>query len=134
MNLFKFICYILSFTAFIKVFFGVFFHEKFYVWARHQYAKPYRSWTVNALLFYAFLLLALSWVGLFFYYVKYGWLLTAILTLASVKSMGIFLNWEKTSGKFVRFIDQLGKKKLWLVDLVVLIIGLFFLWLGLFIY
>ena len=59
--------------------------------------------------------------------------LTAFITIASLKSFNLLFSWQKTAEKFVSFIDRAGKK-LWVVDLVVGILGVLFLYLGLWIY
>lgn len=133
MNLFKAVSFILAISALIKVFFGIFYHEQLYVWARRHYAQEKRTGAVNLLLVYAMGLLIMVWTGFFINYVPKGWIIIAFVTLASLKSLNIFFNWRKTSEKFVSFIDKAGNK-LWLVDLIVGSLGIFFLYLGIWIY
>lgn len=133
LNLFKVLSMVLALSAFIKVFFGVFFHEYLYIWARRQYAQKKRTPPVNILLVYALALLILVWIGTITSYILKGWILTAFITIASLKSLNLLFRWEKTAEKFVSFIDNAGNK-LWLVDLVVGILGIFFLYLGIWVY
>ncbi|WP_066174348.1 hypothetical protein [Bacillus marinisedimentorum] len=134
MNVFEFVCFILAAGAFIKVFFGVFFHKKFYSWVRREYAREQRPWTVNALAGYGLFVLALTWLGVFFDYAQYGWVLAPLLTAASMKTLLLLFDWEKTSRKFVSFIDTAGSRGLWGLDLFVLVIGTAFLWAGLYLF
>ena len=133
MNLFKAVSFILAISALIKVFFGIFYHEQLYVWARKHYSQEMRTGAVNLLLVYAIGLLIMVWTGFFVNYVPKGWIIIAFVTLASLKSLNILFNWRKTSEKFVSFIDKAGNK-LWLVDLVVGSLGIFFLYLGMWVY
>ncbi|NSW51345.1 MAG: hypothetical protein HPY85_02435 [Anaerolineae bacterium] len=133
LNFFKLLSMVLALSAFIKVFFGVFFHEQFYKWARRQYAQKKRTTAVNFLLIYALALLILVWIGTLISHITNGWILTAFITIASLKSINMLFSWQKTAAKFVSFIDNAGKK-LWFVDLTVGILGIFFLYLGLWVY
>jgi hypothetical protein len=133
MNLFKVVSFILAISAMIKVFFGIFYHEQLYVWARRHYAQEKRTGAVNLLLVYALALLIMAWAGFFIIYVPKGWIIIAFVTVTSLKSLNILFNWQKTSEKFVSFIDKAGSK-LWLVDLVVGALGVFFLYLGIWVY
>ena len=132
-QLFRLLALLLALAAFTKVFFGVFFHHRFYEWARRQYAQSQRPWTVNLLLIYALGMLVLVWVATLTAYVPRGWILTAFITLASVKSLGLMLRWEETSRRFCELIDRAGPK-LWFVDLLVALLGAGFLLLGLLVY
>lgn len=132
-NLFKVLSVVLAFSAFIKVFIGVFFHNQLYIWARRQYSQKKRTASVNILLIYALALLILVWIGTITSYISNGWILTAFITIASLKSLNLLFSWQKTAEKFVSFIDKAGKK-LWFVDLVVGVLGIFFLYLGLWLY
>lgn len=133
MNLFKAVSFILAISALIKVFFGIFYHDQLYLWARKHYTQQKRSGFVNLLLLYALVLLIMVWAGFFVNYVPKGWIIIAFVTLASLKSLNILFNWQKTSEKFVSFIDKAGSK-LWLVDLVVGTLGMFFIYLGVWVY
>ncbi len=132
-SLFKVFSIVLAFSAFIKVFIGVLFHDQLYTWARRQYAQKKRTASVNALLIYAMALLILVWIETLTSYIANGWILTAFITIASLKSLNLLFSWQKTAEKFVSFIDNAGKK-LWFVDLAVGILGILFLYLGLWIY
>lgn len=133
MNLFKAVSFILAISAFIKVFFGVFFHEQLYLWARKHYTLQKRSVVVNLLLLYAMALLIMVWAGFLIDYLPKGWIIIAFVTVSSLKSLNILFNWQKTSEKFVSFIDKAGSK-LRLVDLLVGTAGVFFLYLGVWVY
>ncbi|MFO7636092.1 MAG: hypothetical protein R6W96_02140 [Clostridia bacterium] len=133
MNYFNTISLVLAASAMAKVFFGVFFHNRLYAWAKKHYGREKRSVAVNALLVYALVLLVLVWIGTLTDYVPLGWILTVFITLASLKSMNLLFNWKSSSEKFVAFIDRAGRK-LWLVDLVVAIMGLVFLCMGIWLY
>jgi hypothetical protein len=50
-----------------------------------------------------------------------------------IKSVNILLNWQKTSSKFANFIEKF-ENKLWLVDVFVAVLGLVFLFLGIWLY
>ncbi len=132
MSLFKFVCFAIAAGAFLKVFCGVFFHRTFYKWIRREYAREQRPWTVNALAAYALLIFALIWLGVFFDYAQYGWVLAPLLTAASMKTLFLLFDWEKTSRKFVHFIDTVGSRGLWFVNVFVLVLGFAFLWAGLY--
>lgn len=133
MNFFKAVSFILAISALIKVFFGIFYHDQLYLWARKHYTQQKRSGFVNLLLLYALVLLIMVWTGFFIDYIPKGWIIIAFVTLASIKSLNILFNWQKTSDKFVSFIDKAGSK-LWLVDLLVGALGMFFLYLGVWVY
>ena len=133
LNFFQIISLILALSAFIKVFFGVFFHQQLYSWAGKQYGQGRRTLPVNLLLVYALSLLILVWTATLINYVQYGWILTAFITMASLKSLGLLLNWQKTSEKFTLLIKNAGAK-LWFVDLFVAILGLVFVFLGFWVY
>ncbi|SES14958.1 hypothetical protein [Salipaludibacillus aurantiacus] len=133
LNVFAFVSIILAFSAFIKVFFGVFYHEQLYDWAKKHYSQEKWSTPVKGLLIYAVALFLLVWYATLTGYIAYGWILTVFITLASLKTVTLLFNWEHTSPKFVAFIDKSGKK-LWFVDLFVAVIGFLFLWLGLMVY
>jgi hypothetical protein len=128
--LYSLVCYILSAAALTKGLVGIFAHEKLYTWAEGHYAREKRSVTVIFLLIYGFLVLGLSWYAAFFDYVRYGWVLTAFITLSSVKLVALIFNWEAASQKFVDFIKN-GGAKLKILDLLVTVLGFAFLWLGL---
>ena len=128
--LYSLVCYILSAAALTKGLVGIFAHEKLYSWAQDHYARKEKSITVIFLLIYGFLVFGLSWYAALFDYVKYGWILTAFITLSSVKLAALIFNWEAASQKFVDFIKS-GGAKLKVLDLLVTAMGLAFLWLGL---
>ncbi len=132
-SLFTIISAILAFSAFVKVFFGIFFHQQLYTWARNLYSRKQRALPVNLLLIYALALLISVWIATLTAYVPLGWILTAFITIASVKSLNMLFAWEKTSQKFVAFID-LAKNKLWLVDIFVAALGIGFLILSIWVY
>jgi len=132
-NLFRTISLVLAASAFIKVFFGIFYHDKLYGWAKKHYSQDKRSLAVNLLLIYALVLLLVVWYATLTQYVPLGWILTLIITSASVKSIGILLNWKLVSEKFAEFIVK-AEGKLWMVDLFVGILGVLFLYLALVIY
>ena len=132
-TLFTIISAILAASAGIKVFFGIFFHQQLYTWARSMYSKPKRSLPVNLLLFYALAMLAGVWIETITNYVEKGWILTAFITIASLKSLNMLFAWEKTSKTFVTFIDK-AKSRLWLVDLFVAVLGIGFLILSIWVY
>jgi hypothetical protein len=132
-SLFTIISAILAFSAFVKVFFGIFFHQQLYQWARDLYNRKQRARPVNLLLIYALALLIGVWIATLTSYVPLGWILTAFITIASIKSLNMLFAWEKTSQKFVAFID-LAKNKLWLVDLFVAALGIGFLFLSIWVY
>ncbi|HKL12330.1 MAG TPA: hypothetical protein VJ907_01860 [Halanaerobiales bacterium] len=131
--LFKIICYVLASTAFLKGLVGIFAHQLLYGWAEKHYGKKGKSFTVNLLLFYAFTILILTWYATLFQYTEYGWILTTFITLMSIKTVGLTFKWKKASQKFVSFIKNSGKK-LWLLDVVVIILSLVFFGLGYFVY
>jgi len=127
------VCYILAAAALLKGLTGIFAHESLYGWAKKHYAKKEKSFTVILLLIYGVGVLILSWYAAIFDYVKYGWILTAFISLTSIKLVGIIFNWENTSMKFVEFIKS-GGTKLKVLDFVVTVLGLVFLGLGLVVY
>ena len=128
--MYSLVCYILSAAALTKGLVGIFAHEKLYSWAEDHYARKEKSATVIFLLIYGILVLGLSWYAAFFDYVRYGWVLTAFITLSSVKLAALIFNWEAASQKFVDFIKS-GGAKLKILDLLVTVLGFAFLWLGL---
>ncbi|MBU1142385.1 MAG: hypothetical protein KKH92_01935 [Firmicutes bacterium] len=132
-NIFNTICFILFFSAMIKVFFGVFFHDQLYDFARRQYSSNKMSVSVKLLMIYAFSLAIFVWIGTIFFYQPYAWILTAILSIASIKSLSLFFRWNETSRKFVSFINE-KYNKLWIVDVIVAILGVSFLIMGFTIY
>ena len=133
MNLFQIICFILAISAGIKVFFGLFFHDGLYEWARRNYAEEKRPLAVNLLLIYALALLILVWTAVLVDYVANGWILAALLTLFSIKSVNILFNWKAAGKQFVKFIEQF-REKLWMVDILVAVLGIIFLLMGLLLY
>ena len=132
-NFFNMICFVLAFSAFVKVFFGLFYHDKLYDFARKSYSQEKMSLPVKVLMIYAFMLLITVWIGTIFFYEKHGWILTSFLTIASLKSVSLFFNWKKASTKFLMFINT-NYHKLWAIDVFVGVLGLTFLALGLFLY
>lgn len=133
MNLFQIASFILAISAFIKVFFGIFFHGQLYGWAKKHYSQKKRPVAVNLLLVYALAMLILIWTAVITAYVPNGWILAAVITLLSLKSVNVLFNWEKTAGIFASFIEQ-NQKKLWMVDILVAVLGLCFLALGIWVY
>lgn len=133
MNTFAIICYILALSAFIKAMLGLIYHKRFYNWAKEKYGQAHRSKAVNVLLIFALFLLLYSWYGVFFDYVRYGWIVTAFITLASVKSLSILFSWEKTATKFRLFIEKQGNH-LHYLDVALLIMSLIFWAMGTFLY
>ncbi len=132
-NLFQIASFILAASACIKVFFGIFFHRQLYGWAKKHYSQKKRPAAVNVLLVYALAMLVLIWTAVLTNYVPMGWILAAVITLLSLKSVNLLFNWESTAGKFAAFIDRYHNK-LWIVDIVVALLGLFFLALGIWVY
>ncbi len=128
--MYSLVCYILSAAALSKGLVGIFAHESLYGWAQNHYEREEKSFTVILLLIYGFVVLGLSWYAALFDYVQYGWILTAFITLSSIKLAAIIFNWEATSQKFVEFIKS-GGIKLKILDLLVTALGFAFLWLGL---
>lgn len=133
MNLFQGICFVLAASAFVKVFFGIFFHRQLYDWAQKHYESAKRPLAVNLLLIYALAMLVLVWAAVITSYVPYGWILAALLTLFSLKSLNVLFNWKTAGKKFSQFIERF-REKLWMVDLLVGILGTGFLLMGLFLY
>ncbi len=132
-SMFRWISLILAAAGLIKVFFGIFYHDGLYQWAQNQYSQKKRGPVVNLLLVYALLLLVGVWYATLTQYVPWGWILTVFITGASVKSLGILLNWEGVSKKFADFVMNAGRS-LWLVDLLVGVLSLGFLYLGFYVY
>lgn len=133
LNIFNTICFILALSALIKVFFGIFYHKELYDFARSHYSRPKMSIQVKLLMVYAFSLAIATWIGIIFFYEPLGWILVALLTIASVKSLSLFFNWRETSRRFVLFINT-NEHKLWIVDIFVAILGVGFLLMGFLIY
>jgi len=131
--MFKIICFILFGATFIKSITGLLFHEKLYGWAKRHYSKNKKSWTTIFLLIYGIIVFLLTWYVTIFDYVKHGWIITLLITVSSVKLFGLIFNWEKISKKFVKFIEN-SSKKLWILDITLLILSLIFLLMGLFLY
>ncbi|WP_066174345.1 hypothetical protein [Bacillus marinisedimentorum] len=134
MALLEMACYILAAGVLLKVFFGLFFHERFYSWLRSEYVQEGRSWTIDALAAYLLLILALIWFGIFFEYAELGWWLAPLLTAAAMMTTGMLLDWRMTSMKFVRFIDKKGVKGFRMLNVSVLFIGSFFFYICLFLF
>ncbi len=132
-SMFRWISVILATAGLIKVFFGIFYHNALYAWAKSEYSKEKRSIVVNLLLVYALLLFALVWYATLTQYVPWGWVLTLFITSASLKSLGILLNWQAVAKKFADFVVKAGNK-LWLVDLLVGLLVVFFLYMGFYVY
>ena len=131
--MFKIVCFILFAATFIKSTAGIFAHEKLYGWAKRHYSKDKRSWTTVLLIIYGVGVLLLTWYGTIFDYVKYGWVITLLITLSSFKLIGLIFNWEKASAKFVNFIED-SSDKLWILDISLLVVSIGFLIMGLFLY
>lgn len=131
--MYSLVCFILAAAALIKGLVGLLAHEQLYTWAEAHYSKEEKSFTVVMLIIYGVGVLALTWYATIFDYVKYGWILTAFITLASIKLVGIIFKWEETSRKFVEFIRGRGMK-LKLLDIVVTTLGIGFLLAGLYVY
>jgi len=130
---FKWICFVLAIACIIKAFIGLLFHEKFYAWDRDQYAS--KRWPASFIIFlpYGILIFLVTWYATIFQYTKYGWILTLVVTISSIKLFAILFNWEKTSATFVRFIDSAGWK-LWAVDIFVMVAGFAFFLMGTLVY
>ena len=128
-NMFQFISLVLAISALIKVFFGIFYHQQLYSWAKAHYSQEKRGTAVNLLLIYALALLGLVWYATLTQYIPWGWVLTVFITSASVKSLGILVNWRTFSAAFAQLILRAGRK-LWLVDLFVGVLGFFFLFMA----
>lgn len=133
MNTFAIICYFLALGAFVKAMFGLLYHKPFYAWVKEKYGQNDRSMAVNVLLVFALILLLYSWYGFIFDYVSYGWIMTTFITLASVKSLSILLNWKKTAEKFRSFIEKKGNYFHYL-DISLLIMSGIFWAMGRFLY
>ncbi len=132
-NLFQIISFVLAAAAFIKVFFGIFFHKQLYAWAKKHYAQEKRPLAVNLLLVYAVIMLVLVWFAALTAYVPRGWILTACITLLSLKSLNLLFNWNSAAAGFAAFIEKFHEK-LWLVDILVGLFGVLFLSLGIWVY
>jgi hypothetical protein len=130
---FKLISLVISFVCIFKAIIGLLFHKKFYVWDRKQYAS--KSLPLSLLIFipYGVGIVVTTWYATIFHYVDYGWIVTLIVSIASVKLFAILFKWKISSSAFVRFIDQ-GGWRLWAVDIFVLLLGIIFLLLALFVY
>ncbi len=130
---FKIISFVLAGACFLKAFIGFVFHNKFYEWDRKQYASD--KWPKSFFIFitYGLVMFALIWYATIFHYVKYGWILTLIVSISSIKLFSLLFKRDEIAPKFVRFIES-GGWKLWAVDIFVLFMGFLFLYLGLYIY
>lgn len=130
---FKIISFIWAGTCILKALIGFIFHEKFYSWDKKQYSS--KNWPASFLIFipYGIGIFIVTWYATIFHYEKHGWILTLIVTISSLKLFSILFNWKKTSERFVKFID-LNSWKLWAVDIFVIIMGMLFLFLGIYIY
>lgn len=131
--LFKIICFVVAGSAFIKGLTGIFAHDKLYGWARKHYASEEWSFTFILLLVYGIAVVGTTWYATIFTYVKYGWILTVFMSIMSLKMIGLIFNWKETSRKFVNLIES-GGKKLWVLDFIVLVLGVIFLLMGLYLY
>ena len=131
--LFKIVCYVVAGAAFCKGLVGVFAHDKLYGWAEKHYSTKDRSLTVWLFLIYGVGVVGTTWYATIFNYVKHGWILTVIMSIMSLKLLGLIYNWEETSKKFVNLIKD-SNKKLWLLDFIVLFLGAVFLWMGMYLY
>lgn len=120
---FEVLAWILAIACFVKAFVGFVFHDAFYDWDRRQYAS--KGWPVSFTFFlpYGIGMVIAVWYATIFHYVQYGWILTTLVTIASVKLVNILLNWKKTSAGFVAFIEK-GGAALWFVDVFVLAVGI----------
>ncbi len=117
----------------MKAFVGFIFHKKFYTWDKKQYASKKYPKSFYIFIPYGAGVFLSTWYATIFHYREKGWILTLIVTLSSIKLFSILFNWEKTSEKFVKFIDS-GGWKLWAVDVFVMIMGVVFLFLGIYVY
>jgi hypothetical protein len=133
LNVFNAICFTLFLSAMIKVFLGICFHHQLYDFARKTYSSPKITISVKILMIYALFLLVIVWVGTIFFYRTHGWILTSFISIASIKTLGLLFNWQKTSQKFVKFINT-KYHQLWIVDLFVAMLGITFLVFGITLY
>lgn len=131
--LFKIISFVLACACILKAIIGLAFHKKFYLWDRKQYASQKLPKDIFIFILYGIGMFFITWYATIFHYERYGWIITLVVTLSSVKLFSILFNWRKTSEKIVKFIDS-GGWKLWMLDITIFIIGILFLLLGLYIY
>lgn len=130
---FRLISFVLAAACILKALIGLFFHKKFYSWDRKQYAAKKFPKRLFIFILYGIGIVLTTWYATIFHYVKYGYILTIIVTLSSIKLFSILFDWENTSKKFVHFIDS-GGWKLWVLDIFILIMGIVFFLLGLYVY
>lgn len=130
---YQILSWVLSITCTVKALIGLLFHQRFYAWDKKQYLS--KRWPISFVIFlpYGIGLCILTWYATYFHYVKHGWILTATVSVAGLKLINIVFNWKKTSTAFVNFIDR-GGISLWLLDIVVLVAGIAFGLLAIYVY
>ena len=130
---FKFISFVLAVACILKSLIGLFLHKKFYAWDRKQYASQRFPKRLFVFILYGLGIFLITWYATIFHYVKHGYILTTIVSLSSIKLLSLLFNWEDTSKKLVRFIDS-GGWRLWVLDVFLLVLGVLFFLLGLYVY
>lgn len=133
MSIFKIVSLILAVSAFIKGLTGLLFHRSLYSWAEKHYASKKISPTVILLIIYAISILIFTWYATIFNYIKHGWILTTFISITSIKLLAIIFKWNETSAYFVKFISLSGKR-LWILDIAVLLLGFVFLGMASYLY
>ena len=130
---FKLISFVLGGACILKALIGLFFHKKFYSWDRRQYAAQKFPKRLYIFILYGIVMVFTTWYATIFHYVEYGYILTIIVTISSIKLFSILFNWKNTSKKILNFIDS-GGWKLWALDIFILIMGIIFFLLGIYVY
>lgn len=130
---FKAISLILAIACYIEGVAGLLFRRQFDAWIRRQFSASTPSATLRLLLVYSMTLVLATWYATIFHYTTHGWILTVVMTLAGIKVLVILCCWKPVAAAFLSFLDTMGQT-LGRVYLAAVLVGVLFLWLGLFVY
>jgi hypothetical protein len=119
--------------AFMKIGMGLGMGNRFFDWARREYSWPKPSGLMTGAFALTIILALFTWYATLRYYVPYGWILTAFVTLMAAYVLAIWLNWKTMAPKYLLLISRFEKRRpIWLM--IGVFWGIVFLLMGLFLY
>ena len=112
---------------------SVLFHKRPRQWAHHCSATRRPPLPMVGFWLVGMLAMGVTWYATLAHYASYGWILTAVVTLAGVRASQFLFRWDETRVPFSLFVSSANVRLLWL-ECFATALGLALLALGIWVY
>lgn len=131
--MFQVISWLIAIPALLKAIIGLFLPDRFYGWRRQQYASASIPPVVLVMPSLFVLLAGASWYATLFHYQPWGWVVTGFTTLVAALGVLNLSRWSAHRQSTGKAIDTQPDTRIG-VDIIILVLGILFAYLSLFVY